>query len=329
MKHNAESLIYPYYTASFLALVIFLYYNFGGSSFPDYAVYKKISEGIISQSYITEFFSGYMLQGQGVELLGLSKVDSFIVVVQVLVFVLIIYLGVVYNEYSYSVFIFSCLYGALLLTTTVRAAPLYVLFLFWCIIFSQRGISLIQIFLFSMIGMLFHDSFILCTLSLLIYKTLFFFSRLKIFDIGIKFFFYILPLVFIFGGHIKSFIVELSGFEFLGARKAYLEADLASTSKLIYCLAIYFLSLASVKQSLKENIHKFDVNYLVFSFNFVFCLLFLLNNVAAIRFSIFIITLILIIKRCFIFNFERSLKNGVLLIPIYLCLGLFQFYILI
>lgn len=329
MNFNAKSILYSYFLAVFLSVVILLYYMIGGEFFPDYHVYKKISDGVINHNYITEFVSGYLLAGEGVEFLGFNKLDSFVAIVQIFSVFVLLFFCFFFPKYSYSILVFSTIYGALLLTTTLRAAPLHVVFLGFCIFFCRYGISYFSIVLFTLIGMLFHDSFILCTLAFLLYKIFFFISRYKLCVLLIKSLFYLIPIFFITGGAIKDFIVQLSGFEFLGARRAYLDADLASISKLLYCLVIYFLSYLSVSESERSNCFSFNVLFLLTSFNLVFCLLFIVNNVAAIRFSIFVLTVILILRGGLFFQLEKKLVNGIMFVPFYLALGFFQFYLLL
>ena len=287
--------------------VIFTFYYFGIESFPDYKDYLNIARhagfAVSEQDYQFEWFSRFILSLD--HTLPEDRVALLAFFNQLVCIGFLVWMGMRRNAAEvYGTLVFFALFGFMLMTTTLRASAAY-----FCIsVFFLRSARFdfwgIAVLLFSLAW---HDSaapvVVLCLISLVI-------DRLMVRHIlNQRIFFNILKwcvllgLVFVaFSDLIRPELVSLSDFD-IGARAAYFEGDggysLAKSVFLMFVILCCFLFVADSGQS---GFSRVFITLMVF----VLSLFNALNAIMAVRFSFYILAVLLPLRGFLVFSLERK-----------------------
>ncbi|PKH05307.1 hypothetical protein [Moritella sp. Urea-trap-13] len=311
----------------FLLFIITLtvYYLIGGDKFPDYNNYLSIANGSVQWSkgtYLTEFLTQAILI-QPIMIENINNVDILAFFVQMFIFILSMYYVRNNVNYLYPMVVFLSLYLPIFLTTTLRAAPLYFLFFIMSLKIFKSEVRYTHVFIFFILGSLFHDSVFIIT-GALIFSKLFVF----IFNSSVKsyrYLFLISLLVLLVGSPLKEFIIQNINLDFLGERAVYLRGYEYSFMKMAYVLIINFLCLLFIVDTKVFNSSKLIALALTLSLNVVF----VLSSTAGIRYSIFILAYLIAGRGVLLHQDELFKRNPIIVLPFLLLIFFIQFRVLI
>lgn len=293
-------------------LIVGFYYYLGGDRFPDYQNYMTLLQNDISGGAegraIAEWIPKYYLRffyyiGGGVA----ESVNALVVAIQIyfLYWILLIKKRCEARD-SDGILNYILVMGPLLLTTTLRATPAYLGVAYFIAAKKDRKLSAVLILL---IGVLSHDSAIIIItimyLSYLMRKATFIskWSSLIIF---------LSALLSLVG---ENYFPSLQALLFqmnLGERSSYF----SDASKISILKNVYWLFVGLVVHRAMNNAKDdwraifFVVSYAAFSF------LFIINNVVAIRFVLFLLGSIILYQGGLLFgftasNFKRLINVGI------------------
>lgn len=267
-----------------LIALIFYYNILGPSAFPDYENYQTIvSNGgylFSPDEYYFEWFSRGVLKFDFENYIW--NVDILAIFSQV---ISIIYFLKLVKIKPWSGLLQAGLSSVLFLTTTIRAAPAYLFFGFA----GLNNTNLKSTIILMLMAIAWHDSAILPFFIIIIVIVLEKFNLLG----KLNYFFKIIYPLFIFGIIFPDlfrniFISSLSGL--IGIRESYLSEDGSySVAKLCYTLLLYIISLLIIKKKLLNE----KSIAILYAINIMSVGLYIINSVAGIRFSIYIIVFIL------------------------------------
>lgn len=282
-----------------ILMVLGTYYIYGGYSFPDYQTYLKIAYSGFGEEgwYFTEYLSRYILYNGIVD--GFNRVDQLTVFVQVFFLVVITSIIIKKPEDLYTTAVFVAFFSPLFMTTVLRASPLYVVFFYMCIMHICRGVGIRHVIVISFVGLLFHDSFVVLTSSLLImmffqYKI----SGLRLIKLVCLFSF----VIAISSPVLKSSILHMFDGGILGAREVYLKKDDFSLVKVIFISLLFIGTYSVILDKDTEVHHKVNATILTSITNVIF----VVASTAGIRFSMFAFAYVFAVRGCFLFSIERK-----------------------
>lgn len=308
-----------------VVFVLTLYYVLGGNVFPDYFAYTNIAYNDFGREggYFTEFFSRYILYDGLID--EINRVDQLVVFIQFF-FVTSTLLAIFKNSKDiYIVIVFVAFFSPLLLTTVLRASPLYVMFFLMSIYYFKHKVTFLNVVFLCIFGSLFHDSFLIITIALLgVWFTQFFNIKL-----GRTTLVYILLLSFMLvflAPAVLPVVISLLDFSVLGARSVYMSDSGFSGLKLIVLIILNALSFYFVRFESGTYNQKVTLTILVFLTNVIFAF----GSTAGIRFSVFPFAYLFVVRGCFLFNFEAiSLSNQVISGAFLFLVFIIRFYSLI
>lgn len=262
-------------------LIISFYYVLGGKSFPDYENYITISEkgGYLfsPDEYFTEWGSRWWLKNIG-QVIGNHQISIDILVLFIQIYYLVWLLNNKDEKIDIAKLWITIFLGPLLLTTTIRATPVYLL----VYTLAASRVSIIKLLMMFLFGLLFHDTallaFFVYFMAYLIEKN---FKKSIDFLMVSVWVFSIFMIVF---GNLmtENFILILKSLN-IGVRDVYLKSiDSPSLLKIAYALFIAALSIPSINRKEKTLEDLFLIGLL-----FLGAITFAVSSTAAIRIFIF------------------------------------------
>jgi hypothetical protein len=281
--------VFFYLSFLLVVLVLLIYYLIGGKEFPDYSNYLTIVKqgGYLfsPNEYKAEWISRFILRNPN-GLFGSSfDAVNFLVVTAQLSFFLFLFLVTRSKYVSWSGSFYFCLFSApLLLTTAVRAAPVY-LIMTYLTIFSDK--MKFKWFLFwFFLALAFHDTAILIGSILGVQK--FFYSRIGKINLNriIKLVLMLSLVLILMPEFFTDVVRSLSTFVDLGIRATYFEVTIErSFIKRLFMLFILICVFLSMYRTKVIHFFHFSVAaiYLAASFGFV------INEVVGIRMVLFVL----------------------------------------
>ena len=306
-----------------ILLFIFTIYSFyliGPSTFPDYPGYVKLATfpEWSGSAHMTEYLSRFILESKFFGYSPEMRVNSLIFFVQVFITIIFLFEALKNPKMLYSATIANSLYLPFFLTTGVRAASLYYIFFLFCARKSNNiVVGITDVLFISLLGSLFHDTFLIVTFGLLLSI---FFNYL---NLSKKLMAIILissiPFVIIDDLSFVKTIIELISYD-LGKFTAYMELNAYGLNKAIYlCLIILMCTY-----SIFVRDYAFSTN-IVFSFALLIILSSFVNYVVSIRVSIFTLCSLFAFSSALNFKFENSFHNFIIFtLPICIALYCFQ-----
>ncbi|MDI9232734.1 hypothetical protein QLQ16_02670 [Limnohabitans sp. HM2-2] len=273
-------------------VIIILYYAFGGASFPDYENYITISQkgGYLfsPDEYFAEWGSRWWLKNVG-EIIGNHKISIDILVLFIQIYYLAWLLRGDDEKLDVAKLWITIFLGPLLLTTTIRATPVYLL----VYTLAATRVSAIKLMIIFMFGLFFHDT------ALLVFLVYFIAYFIEInFKKSINFLVpgaWLISILMILLGNLmaENIMLILKNLN-IGVRDVYLKSiDSPSFLKIAYALFIAVLCVPSIKRKEKTLEDLFLVGLLLLG-----ALTFAVSSTAAIRIFIFAfgVSLIQLIK---------------------------------
>lgn len=265
------------------ALVIY-YFILGPTAFPDYDNYLTIARNggylFAPNEYFFEYFSRGILTNKYI--VSESAVDLLVFISQCFTIFYMIYL---IKEKPWNGLIQSSLTSVSFLTTIIRAAPAYEVIGFLC----AGSLSLKKILICSIIALSWHDT---AAIPIAIVTFIYFTRYLRINSILVNLFnkIYLFGIaIFLFSEKFKLIIENLIG-SIIGIRSIYFETDGGhSLLKIIYSVGIYLSTIYLIKNSKMDS----EKKLIIYGLNMVGALIYSINSVAGIRFSLFTITVFL------------------------------------
>lgn len=323
---NESFLLLSLFLINFLIFIVTLsvFYILGPESFPDYDGYILLATfpDWSGASHLTEFISRFILESQFFGFSPKQRVDFFIIFVQLTIFIFFLFAVLSNPRNLYSITVGNAFYLPFFLTTGLRAAPLYYFFFLFCVSKTGKEINIANIILISLVGSLFHDSFLALTVLLLFSYTIFKLKLSK--QILIIFLLIGMPIVFVDNVGFIANIIEIINFD-LGRLLFYLDLNQYSLSKALYLFVILIMCLYYV--SFRDFSYS---TYVIFSFAIIIIISSLFNYVVAIRISIFTLLALFAFSSSLIFRFENRISNYILFtIPVCAFLYIFQLMLLI
>lgn len=285
--------------------VITSYYILGGESFPDYKAYINIAYNDFGGEgwYFSEFLTRYILYND--VMFGLNRVDQLTLFVQLFFILITLALIIADNKNTYMVLVFVSFFSPLLMTTVLRASPLYVLFFFMSAVYFKEKLLMRHIILLALLGSLFHDSFFVISLTLFVVY-LFCFTKVKFSNVFFK---VILVLsfisIFLLPWFISSIILFFQKLG-LGARSVYINDDGFTLAKIVFLIILNVISFMYLSC---EN-GSYNQKFIATSLTIVTNLIFSVGSTAGIRFSIFAFSYLFVVRQCFLFRFESYKLNN-------------------
>jgi hypothetical protein len=304
---------------------LYCFYLIGPSTFPDYPGYVKLAtfpEGSGSE-HVTEYLSRFILESKFFGFSPEKRVNFFIFFVQAFITIIFLYEALKNPKMLYSATIANSFYLPFFFTTGVRAASLYYIFFLFCARKSNnKVVGITDVLVISLLGSLFHDSFLIVTFGLLLSI---FFNYLNLSKKLMAIILILsLPLVLIDDLSVVKTIIELISYD-LGKFTAYMELNAYGLNKAIYlCLILLMCSY-----SIFVRDYSFSTN-IVFSFALLIIFSSFINYVVSIRISIFTLSSLFAFSSALSFKFENSFQNfAIFTLPICIALYCFQFFSLI
>lgn len=300
-----------------------VYYSLGGWVFPDYQNYLIISKGMFPYAGGSEYLTRYVLLNDLVFISDLNRVDILAGFVQIFAIITLLTASTINQKYLPATAIFCSLYLPLIMTTTLRAGPLYVLFfLMSCSLFKQ-DVKFKYLVLLAISGSLFHDS-----VAILVLNLVFAYFLLKLEFNNKKTSFYLLTLSFlvlVFGVSIKQYILENIQFGGLGMRATYISGDKTNIAKFVYVIGICITSWLLYFDQMISPRSKLICSALTLGLS----LLYVLSSTAAIRYSIFLMSYIIAVRGVLILKYERVPIFRVLSLSAYFIIFCLQYWMLL
>lgn len=268
-----------------LMVALILYYIvLGPSAFPDYDNYQTIARNggylFSPDEYFFEYFSRGILTSRYIQ--PENAVDLLVLISQFFTF---FYIFSLMKERPWNGLMQTSLTSVAFLTTIIRAAPAYEMIGYLC----MGKITKKKFFLCGAIAIGWHDTAVI-PLSLIGFVYLIRVIRLD--NISLK----ILNNVYLFGVAIFIFpdkFKEIIGIIFgslIGIRTIYFETDGGySAIKIIYSMGIYLSTCYLTRLSKLDK----EKKLIIYGLNIFGAIMYSINSVAGIRFSLFTITVFL------------------------------------
>ncbi|UVH50567.1 hypothetical protein NVB75_29095 [Pseudomonas sp. CBS] len=296
---------YVYLNVFFVCVLLVVYYLMGGGAFPDYPNYVTIVNNggylFSKDEYMAEWVSRFFLS-QGLFFFDSAEhvVDFFALIVQVFYILFVFYFGVLKGGISRrGWFFFTAVLGPLLITTALRASPAYILIAY---IAATGGRLNLKFLLLSVLAVSFHDS---ALILVVLYAASCLMAR--IFRVvGPKFYQILMwcSLVLI----LLSQQVALALFSVvskldMGIRSVYFQ-ELPETSivKKVFLIVIWIVAYTTIKN---VAVHA-RTKIFVCGSMLLTALSFSLNEVAGIRFALYVLGSCVLAKGAFIFSGQHN-----------------------
>ena len=147
-------------------IIIYNYYNWGGQAFPDYINYS--TENIDTSQYFGEIVTWGLLARTDRLVYAISNLDLFYIILHLASLCFILWTTTLGTRVLAMAFVFETIFFPLILTTTIRVAPLQILLFAFILLVRQRRISSLSFGLLMLgIAYLCHDSGFFVALSAL------------------------------------------------------------------------------------------------------------------------------------------------------------------
>ena len=289
-----------------ILLTIFIFYRVGIDSFPDYSNYLVVAEnsglGLSSSDFIFEWFSRFIL---GFESLSAAhRVAVLAVFNQIVCIVFFVWLGVSkHSDRVFGALFLFCLFGFLFMTTTLRASTAYC-----CIsIFFVRNARFDKIGLALLVfSVAWHDSAILailvCIMSAILSAFIYHEKINQIFISKIIVSLVIFSGVVIVGAKsLSPIFLSLVNVD-LGVRSSYFAmVDEQGLSKLAFLIFVSFCCFQFVRDRRQILVTRIFISLMAISM----AILNVGSAIVAVRFSFFILAVILPLRGILLYDFER------------------------
>lgn len=259
-----------------------VYYIFlGPNAFPDYDNYQTIARNggylFSPDEYFFEFFSRGVLASQYIPLE--SSVDILVFLSQSFTVFYILFL---IKKKPWNGLMQSSLTSVAFLTTIIRAAPAYEIIGYLCMgKITKRKFILCSVFALS-----WHDT---AVIPLALIALVYLMNTLNISNFILKILnnIYLLGiLIFVFPEKFKEIIEILVG-SFIGIRSVYFETEGGySVLKILYMIGIYLSTCYLIRVSELDK----EKKLIIYILNLVGAIMYSINSVAGVRFSLFTIT---------------------------------------
>jgi len=283
---------------------LLLFYILGAERFADYSNYVRIAEGdgyaYSEHDYVFEWLSRFFLSLSGFS--SSERVALLIFANQVVCVVFFVWAAIRNRaEAVFGVLLIFCLFGFLFMTTTLRAAPAYLLISAFYIRggrFDALGVGLL------IFALAWHDSAALVILICMAayFASLFVGGKLKglVGPVLVVFVFLSVAVVF-FSGFFRSYAVVSLPVD-LGVRAAYFDGEGdQSYLKGLFVVFTLMLCLSFVVDKRVSSRARLYVTLLSVAVSF----LYVISAVAAVRLALYIYVVILPLRGIFIFEFEK------------------------
>lgn len=301
------------------------YYGLGPSHFPDYQNYVLISQGKHFNQYFFEVVSQYILTHDIFPFRFMNRVDALALIAQILFLLFLFFIVLKEKRIVSSTVIFASIFFPFLLTTALRAAPVYLAFFFWAHIWSENRVGLLKFSLMILLsGILFHDSGIVLAINLLATYPLLRFSIGERWIVRICI---LISLIIVnFGASGILSILSTETFELAGARSVYFlvenQSTFAKTAFMNLLVLVTYLYYRDPEVRAREK-KVACVLLLVTSF------LFAVAPVAAVRYAFFLFIFMFSTRHVAFIGLEKSSRNWIVLLPFYFSVFLIQLWALI
>lgn len=306
-----------------MIVTLAIYYALGGEGFPDYYNYFIISKGMFPYAGSFEFLTRYMLLNDLIFISDVNRVDVLAVFVQLFAIVTLLTVSLMNQKYLPATAIFCSLYLPLIMTTTLRAGPLYILFFLMSCSFFKEEVKLKYLALLAIAGSLFHDSVAILLLNLVF---AYFLLKLKLNSKNTSFFLLFFSfLVLVFGNSIKQYILEYFEFGALGMRATYISGDKSNIAKFIYVIGVCMISWLLFFDEVISPKSKVICAAMTLGLS----LLFILSSTAAIRYSIFLMSYIIAVRGVLVLKYERVPLFRLLSLSAYFVIFCLQYWMLL
>lgn len=306
-----------------MAATLAVYYALGGWVFPDYQNYLIISKGMFPYAGGTEYLTRYMLLNDLIFIPDVNRVDVLAGFVQFFAIITLLTVSMINQKFLPATAIFCSLYLPLIMTTTLRAGPLYILFFLMSCSFFKEDIKFKYLAILAIIGSLFHDSVAILVLNLVF---AYFLLKFKFNNKNTSFYLLVLSfLVLAFGISIKQYILEYFQFGALGMRATYISGDKSNIAKFVYIIGVCMTSWLLYFDQVISPRSKLICSALTLGLS----LLFILSSTAAIRYSIFLMSYIIAVRGVLILKYERVQFFRLLSLLAYFFIFCFQYWMLV
>ncbi|UYM16421.1 hypothetical protein [Endozoicomonas euniceicola] len=317
LNFSLRDQVYKVYIVMLIMITIYIYYHYGAKAFPDYQGYLLNADPNYS-GYFFEYLARAILT---LDLFGSTpeqRLDVLAFVVQS-INVFLILLLLLMRKSSYALAIFCSIYLPLLMTTVLRAGPLYIFTFFVTSLSFRKELGIKEILVVTLFGVFFHDSVLLISVTLFLAL---FICKIDMFS-G-KSLLYSLPFLFfmiLFNNEIKLLAMNFVDPQWLGHRDIYLLPSNVSLIKYLYSFVLILLGCFFLNDSGVSMRNKLFLFFLLSLYSCTF----ILSNVVAIRLSIFYIGFLLSIKDCFLHKIELKPEFSVVLIPVLFFVYVYNF----